>query len=418
MARTESPRFSSPAETLEAPKLELMVERKIASEAAIVYGAWGRPLGNEELLAEYIKASGITDDKEIKEAEDLVKGTGITTRHISEGDKTIFEIREQVAQEMIDIGAELTQRAVQMNGWDPKEVDFFYVTSSVPPDEISLNDPENWVRIMARKLGIPESAEKKLFYLACGGSGAAFLEALKRPELADQKVVITSVEALSYGVRYHPTTTDELAAAAIFGNGAASFAFTPEQFELYYGVTKIVPDKDEVIRCPRLYKLPHESLRRKPPEWYQADAVSPKIFAYTDSEVVMMLPAPRGDPSYAEMDGRPTAKFFTKHVPPVALEATEKSGVEVVLGVFHQASEGVLILGGNSLNRKLRGLGMPEMKIPWVMDEVGMGNVSSASTLIALAELSKRGEINNQPFNLTSFGVGAAITSMVVRTKS
>lgn len=50
------------------------------------------------------------------------------------------------------------------------------------------------------------------------------------------------------------------------------------------------------------------------------------------------------------------------------------------------------------------------------MDQVGMGNSSSATTLIALAEIGARVDLRD-PFNITAYGIGSAITSMNLQIK-
>ena len=375
---------------------------------AISYIAWGRLVSNGELLDQFAH---------VPKVEQIIGDTRIVERHHPEMQRFVTEEREALAEETIAVGTRVARQTLKKNRWDGFDV--IIVSSSLPPDSRGA-----WGEEIARRLG-NSGAEVRFAYLACGGAGVAFHDILQEAEedkeLAKARVGIIAVEPLGWMLNGADRSLEALTLRGIFGNGAVAMAFSPQDFELYGGKTVIVPDREGVIRVPHTYDLVGE--RVTPPEWYEVEGVTEEEFAYTQRGVALKLAEPKRYPNFAEMSGAETAILFKQVVPPVVVAVLktvkEEYGIEVDLGVFHQPS-GVPFrhIDLRALRQKmLPAAGLRQMRIPWVLDVVGMGNSSSATTLVALAEMFRRGEIGREAFNVTSFGIGMAIMSMVVRFK-
>lgn len=365
-------------------------------ELSIVYSGWGNPVTNEELINRF------------PQEVEAVIGTGMTIRHHPPENEigTFVDNKAQIGEKMINHGVSITRECLRANSWDGEDVDAFVVTSSAPPDEQG-----EWAREIARGCNInPEVT--KTYYLACAGAAVALLDSLKDQELQGKRVVITAVEALGYLV-----DPQNVIDRATFGNGVTSIAFIPgKNIEVFTGKTIILPDIEETICSPYCY----DALSLKPdklPDYYELTPGSELVFVYSrryGSHLNLPLSKSR---RVMEMDGIKVARRFKYLVPPLVEEICLPFADQLEISVSHQPSLPVLRHQArmiNKINKKL-----PNLEIPWVMDKVGMGNVSSATTLIAFAEIFKQGKIPfDKPFNITSYGVGSAITSMVVKLNS
>lgn len=182
-----------------------------------------------------------------------------------------------------------------------------------------------------------------------------------------------------------------------------------------------------MIRAPKTYDLVDEARRRQPPAWYVIPGGAETFFAYSDHGVALLLPESTENPNVITMDGDKTALLFKRAVSPVVfdllVEFYENHGIFPELAVSHQPS-GVAFdhifrykedMKRRGLQWGLKNRGLPLLKAPWFLTDARMGNSSSATTLIALAEAFKKGMITDKPFNITSFGIGMAVASMVIQ---
>lgn len=371
----------------------------LGKEMVVVYGAWGEPIDNKQLME-------LTKDPSQRE---MIEGTGITIRHHTLPPRSKEKDGSIIAEEQIEVGAKLTREALAVNGWG--KADLLIVAVSAPPCD-------DFVEQIAERAGLAD-VKATLYCLACNGAIAALHDVLRADELKNSRAVITAVEGLSAGINLNQGEVD-IAGATIFGNGAASLAFSPEKsIKLITGKTVIVPDVEGVIRGPKSYKLPWPEERLEPPDWYELRPGADELFAFSSKKVVMKMP--ETDSDHVVMKGRETAKFFTRIVPPEVCAVLEEYYGQhtqpVIIGVFHQPSKIVLQLAGRHIGRGLaKMLHRPTLEIPWVLDKVEMGNVSSATTFAAWAQLKQANRLpRGEPFNITGFGVGASVTSMVVR---
>lgn len=364
-------------------------------ELSIAYGGFGIPVPNEELI------------KKFPQDAEAIVGTGMTVRHhpLEQEIGTFVDNKQNIGKEMVAAGASTTIKCLHANEWEGKDVNVFIVTSSAPPDRNG-----EWAKTVAQKCGINPDVTKT-YYLACAGASVALLDVLKDPNLNGKKVIITAVEALGYLL--NPQNVID---RATFGNGVASIAFRPGvNIKLLDGKTIILPDIEETICSPYCY----DALALLPdivPEQYELAGSSENAFVYSRRYGAHLnLPLSKSR-RFLEMDGIKVARRFKYLVPPLVEEICLSFVDQLNISVNHQPSLPVLrhlARMVNKINKKL-----PNLEMPWVMDSAKIGNVSSATTLIAFAELFKQGKIpSDKPFNITSYGVGSAITSMVVRLK-
>ena len=147
----------------------------------------------------------------------MIEAIGITQRHhtfpppIREEGGSLFP-PEEVDKQII-IGAEVTQQAIKANDWKETDIDVLVITSSLLP---CPDFPER----IAERAGLTGKTLIKRYFLACNGAVGALHDALR---YGWGQVVITAVEGLSTAVDFN-----DLASVAIFGNGAASMAFSTQ----------------------------------------------------------------------------------------------------------------------------------------------------------------------------------------------
>ena len=109
--------------------------------------------------------------------------------------------------------------------------------------------------------------------------------------------------------------------------------------------------------------------------------------------------------NFAVMDGGRVTDFSTKYVPPNLRDLIKFSGVNADLFLMHQANRLILEALSEELN-------LPAANLPFRAEKIG--NTSSASIPITLAEMARRGEFFRKSAVLCGFGVGMSIASAAV----
>lgn len=389
---------------VEAPLLSKQEVISITPQFAISHGTWGRAVTNQEIEERF--AEGVQANPGFLET------TGIVLRHHPLTPIPFLENRGKIGEEMVRVGIEATRAVLAAVGWNG--ADYLALASSTPADEQGL-----WGQEIASASGIPTVG---YHFLACDGGIDGWLNVLQRKKgFRGCRVVIAAVEPLGYLI--NPQSFKD---STIFGNGVSAIAFRPDDVELINGKTRIEKDMLGVIRSPKTYDLPSKERQLPIPVWYEPVEGEQDVFAVSEEGVFLKLPEPQAeeDPRYLIMDGGPTARHFARIVPPTVMGVI-REGYPRLLGqeridlcVIHQPSRGVLGLNQRRLEAELRKAGLPRLRIPWVLDQLEMGNCSSATTFAALAQLARLGEIvPGRPFNVTAFGVGSAVTSMNIRLK-
>ena len=433
MASSTDIHISGKHEGFEAFFDEERVPVCLGKEMILVSGAWGEEFDNARLVSEFVDS--LPDEAEKERARKMIANTGIAKRHhnwppVLSKQKHADIINEQ----QVRVGAAITQESIEANGWDKGDVELLVAVNSAP-----LAD--DFAQQVADEAGLAR-AQTKLYSMACNGAIAAVHDILRTDGI--ERAVVTSVEGLSPGVNLNPGEVD-IVSATIFGNGCSSLAFAPaESVTLLAGRTVIVPDKTPtqsgkvgVIRMPSnlLLAWPEEEEQSPLPEWYVLPDEAEGLFAYGPEKVVMKMP--ETDSNYIEMEGV-SARFFSREVSRVTSDFLKEyydgelphqyyptgspyehhgdklTRPETLFVIAHQPNEGILILTGKMVNRKLRPAG-PELIIPWVLDKVGKGNTSSDTILGAWGQFEREDQIpKGTPILIMGFGAGGSVTPLLI----
>lgn len=116
--------------------------------------------------------------------------------------------------------------------------------------------------------------------------------------------------------------------------------------------------------------------------------------------------------NFAEMDGAKVYDFSVKKVPQNLLELKDFAGINFDdAGIFlmHQANKMIVQDIASNLN-------LSEKNFPFKSEKIG--NTSSASIPVTLAEMQRRGEDFKKLAILSGFGVGMSIASAVIDLKN
>jgi 3-oxoacyl-[acyl-carrier-protein] synthase III len=383
------------------PEESLFTKKRICylgRDRAVAYGACGEKVDNQTLIDRYVG-----DDPQAEKLAQSIDDSGITERH-----QGFLSIEDQ-----IEATADITRDALA--AVRRGRVDFLAVTFSRRQGDYS---PKEFAQAVAEKAGL-DDATVVPYCLACDGAVAAIHDLLQTKDPNINIAAVTSVEILSPEINLSEGEVD-LTEATLFGNGAASFVFSPPDFELLNGKTVIIPDHEGVIKVAKggSPQLPGRETHLRPPSWYRLEEDAEKIFAYSADGVIMTLQ--ETETKYGVMDGIGTAWFFKRAVPLIAFEVLKEYYDElgtdqpVTRCISHQPSKPVLRHISRELNKMLKSAGYPPVEVLWVLDEVRMGNVSSVTPLLAIAH-QLNGIPDGEPFLMLGFGVGAAVTGMVVK---
>ncbi len=374
--------------------------RTLPNESALVYAGVGQSVTNEDLVAKFISRwieEGLSNE-EIQLRIATIEGSGITRRFFP---PQLHKHNSSLLTEGIVAGpTKLTQAAIEANGWSG--ADHLFLATSCPPDS---ND--DWAKEVAKNCGIPQVSTR---YMTCNASVAEMLDIFMNGDLKNEKVVITAFEWLGGFV-----DPDDYVSQAVFGNGGAAFALRPKKWEFYGGQTFIKKDEDGVIRVPKMYDLAILEEQVAVPSWYKIEAGSEGILSVSKNSVRLTIPKPIKDPAYIEMMGGATARYFGRFVPPIIKEGLEFFKEEyrdfakqhpIELIVSHQPSLVVIDFLRNLLRKRNT---LEDINMPWVLDRAGISNLSSATTLITMAELLNEITKGN-PFMVLAYGVGSSAT--------
>jgi 3-oxoacyl-[acyl-carrier-protein] synthase-3 len=272
---------------------------------------------------------------------------GIKERRIADG--------ETVA----DMAGFAAAKALAASGLTAADIDLVIVATCSNADR----SPNTACRVAA-KLGIAAPAAFDL-NTACSGFSYALANADHAIKAgASRNAIVIGVEKLS-----EITDWSDRSTAVIFGDGAGAAVLTA------------VADDEE-------------------------PGIGPVVWGSDPSEAIAI----EGWRPYIVQEGQKVFRWATTAVPPIALAACAKAGVEPSeLGGFvpHQANLRII----EPLARKL-GIN-PDLV---ARDIVESGNTSAASIPLALSKMIERGEVKSgSPVLLVGFGGGLTYAGQVVR---
>ncbi|MCL4271836.1 MAG: hypothetical protein KJZ72_19920, partial [Anaerolineales bacterium] len=212
------------------------------------YGSWGQSYSNSNLptfvehrLGEPLSADDILNLSEL----------GFDYR------QHIPDLTESEHLELeLEVGSRLLQKAMQVCGWKPAEVEGVLIGLSGPVSD-------DYVRRISHMAGIPDSALKVSVHKACDGSMGALHLALNpqlsKPgqvnvaeELKGKKVLVGGIEGLS---RFTNGSRDKNA-LQLFGNGMGAIGVVPgETLKLLVGKSFENYDEEGLLAVRMYY--PH-----------------------------------------------------------------------------------------------------------------------------------------------------------------
>lgn len=336
------------------------------------YGSWGQSYSNSNLptfvehrLGEPLSADDILNLSEL----------GFDYR------QHIPDLTESEHLELeLEVGSRLLQKAMQVCGWKPAEVEGVLIGLSGPVSD-------DYVRRISRMAGIPDSALKVSVHKACDGSMGALHLALNpqlsKPgqvnvaeELRGKKVLVGGIEGLS---RFTNGSRDKNA-LQLFGNGMGAIGVVPgETLKLLVGKSFENYDEEGLLAVRMYY--PHS--RPNPASDSLVDVVQDDV---AHIRVAGLMNEPK-DGASIEMAGlMGMVKLFVRTgVQVVAdvygeyqslMEKIGRSGKSITMGIVHHANYKINALKAKHLSK----LGI-EFPMPWLLND--FGNVSAASNMIA-----------------------------------
>lgn len=336
------------------------------------YGSWGQSYSNSNLPPFVERRLG-----EPLNAEDVLNLSELG-----------FDYRQHIpdlteAQHLeleLEVGSRLLQRALQVCGWNPSEVEGVLIGLSGPVS----ND---YVRQISHMAGIPDAALKVSVHKACDGSMGALHLALN-PELSrsaplnvaehlqGKKVLVGGIEGLS---RFTNGSKDKNA-LQLFGNGMGVIGVVPGE-NMKFLVGKSVENYDEEgLLAVRMY-YPHSR-----PELTADSLVDVVQDEVNHIRIAGLMNEPK-DGASIEMAGlMGMVKLFVRTGVQVVADVyneyqsmTERigqSGKSITMGIVHHANFKINALKAKHLSK----LGI-EFPMPWLLND--FGNVSAASNMIA-----------------------------------
>ncbi len=379
-------------------------------EVPIATANWGYHLTAEQIKESFAKRGLLTDNDVSTIDNSGFSGGWHLDPEIDPGSE---EIQEDSALRV----AALVERLVKVRGW--KGVDHLAIAS------VSLRKASvQRVKEILDKRGI--SVERTQFYhIACAGGTTIIGDAASSEDLQGKRVIGLGQEVLS-GTFVDP---NDATMNHTFGIGEGGIAFIPGREIVHHFGDRLVKKDTGAIKIPRLNDLPPEEDRQPLPPMYRiANEETQEVFAIgSDGSVIMLMPTNEGL-EHGVWIPRNAAKFFFKEGSDFLVSALRKlkdSGFDLEkLGtaIAHQATEktneGVLGFVRKKLERLQvsEGIEIPIIKIPWMLKEAGVNNMSAATSFFQALELATRGYIKKGEFvPVFGFAIGAFFNFDVIK---
>src|SRR5512147_354955 len=340
-----------------------------------VYGTWGDTYDNESLPAFLEKRLG--RPLEPKEKLNLSELGFISRQHIP-----LNLSREEHAQLEVEVGKRFLSEAIKACNWQPSEVEAVLIGMSAPLSEDYLN-------LITKAAGIPESALKVAIHKACDGSTSSLHLALN-PELPEnlqldqniaeslygKKVLVGGIEGLSRFI----SSSHDANALQLFGNAAGVLGVIPGQtMKFLAGRSREVFDDEGVLQVAMYY--PHS--RHKADGITNIDVTEPLT---NNIRVAGLMHEPEDGSSIAMAGPMGMVKLFVRTGVQVVRDVY--AAYQTKLGEMGMASKSLAVAIVHHANYKINKLKEKHLQnegivlpMPWVVSE--FGNVSAASVMIA-----------------------------------
>ena len=344
----------------------------------------------------------------------------------------------------------LVDQVLDVRGWD--STDALFIGS-----QTILEGTLDNVRAELRRRG-KDVGSIYWYRLACNSATAALIDTLREPEFHGKRVAIAGLETLSG----NSTDVSNPVTYSTFGNGGSSIAYIPgKEMQVLTGETVVEYDTTGFFLIPHQANRRPSARSRGVPEDYRivGDETEQHFYA-TEDGVYLEMPADEG----FRMDGRGTFKYFTStgvtdliwnalqtyrdkfsrqlgklgvvigHQPSAAVvDGLNRSLFRIAMTVYSDEMEalgrGDEVISARDI-RKLMRAGLPEriaslrkigvdavsMHIPWIMEEVGLNNISAGTALSALETLAaNKTVLPGSAHLLLGLGIGASYQAHVVR---
>jgi 3-oxoacyl-[acyl-carrier-protein] synthase III len=369
-----------------------------------VYGTWGDSYDNETLPAFLEERLGhpLQPNEKLNLSELGFRNRQHVPLNLTPEEHTKLEV---------EIGTKFLSEAMRACNWQPSEVEAVLIGMSAPVSA-------DYLDLITRAAGIPESALKVATHKACDGSTSSLHLALN-PDLPEnaqlnhnianslygKKVLVGGIEGLSRFVG----TSHDANALQLFGNAAGVVGVIPGQtMKFLAGKSREVFDDEGVLQVAMYY--PHSG---RSVDGHNVDVTEPSEH---NIRVAGLMHEPHDGSSIAMAGPMGMVKLFVRTgvqlvrdvyaAYQIKLDELGMAGKSLAVAIVHHANYKI-----NKLKEKqLQGEGIV-LPMPWLLSE--FGNVSAASNMIAfLRELP-----NLKPLDhilIDGFGAGTYYDTLAV----
>ena len=344
----------------------------------------------------------------------------------------------------------LVEQVLDERGWD--STDALFIGS-----QTILEGTVDNVRAELRRRG-RDVGPIYWYRLACNSATAALIDTLREPEFHGKRVAVVGLETLS------GNSTDILnpVTYSTFGNGGAAMAYIPgQEMQVLTGETVVEYDTNGFFLIPhQANRRPSAQPRGVPEDYRVVGEETEQHFYATEDGLFLEMPADDG----FRMDGRGTFKYFTStgvtdlvwnalqtyrekfsrqlgrlgvvigHQPSMAVvDGLNRSLFRIAMTAYsdelERSGRGDEVLSPRDIRKLMRsslpdriaslrkiGVDAVSMHIPWIMDEVGVNNISAGTALSALETLAaNKTVLPGSAHLLLGLGIGASYQAHIVR---
>lgn len=368
---------------------------------SIIRAGFGRHITTQDMLSQWVKKDELTDNDRAK-----IGGYGFSGGYYY--NDNFIPNSEYAIRGNVERIAKVATGLMQMRAW--KEANLVLSSVTVHPNIL----PPIVELLRKSDLKIKNYVH---YGLACDGGGGSMLDCLGQKE-SDGPTVFIATETLSG----QPVPRSKIKMSTLFGNGIAGIAAILgneiKLVDLKLLKAEVKRDEYGVIKVPQAYQITDfEKERIAPPLWYDIHPNAKESFLFGKNVVLNTMTTQLGDMTkFADMDEDRTGIEFKNLILKVAGGVLDRfedlfPHEQIKFGLFHQPSK-VIALNVAKRLAKLH----PGLEIPWLMENTGFNNISSATFFIAMLEAVKNGLINpDSPILIGTFGIGVSAHAGVVK---
>lgn len=350
----------------------------------------------------------------------------------------------------VDYMTRMVEQVLDARGWD--STDALFVGSQTILEHTL---PE--VRAELHRRG-KDVGEIYWYRLACNSATAALIDTLNAEEFHGQRVAVVGLETLSG----NSTDVANPVTYSTFGNGGSAMAYIPgEEIQVLTGETVVEYDTNGFFIIPnQANRRPTAQAPGVARDYRLVGEETEEHFFATENGVYLEMPSDDG----FRMDGRGTFRYFTStavtdlvwnalqtyrekfsrqlgrlgvaigHQPSMAVvDGLNRSLFRIALTAHNEALERLgradEVMSTRDIRKLMRsdlperiaalrkiGVDAMSVHIPWIMEEVGVNNISAGTALSALETLAAKGKVlPGTSHLLLGLGIGASYQAHIVR---